>query len=318
METSLDKKDRKIMRELDMEGRLPLSIIAKRVGLSKEVVNYRVNKLQSQGIVRGFYTIVDAISLGYLVGKFMIKLHGISSAMHKEFVGYCKDNPGISWVVLLEGAWNIGLIIQAKDIRKINDVWTDLQLRYGTYIDSTTIVFSTKAAHFPYRHLYGADNSKRIIIGDVQGNAIDADDTKILNAISVDARIPLTDLAKKVKMRPAKTRYHLNEMIRKGIIKGFRTSFDDHKLGFMYYKIFLFLNSCTKERYKGLYNHMAAHPNVTMFVENLAPFMAEISVVVKSTLEIYDFISELQASFSDIIKSHKSVYTSHFVKISYF
>ena len=41
----LSTKDRRILKELFDNGRTPFSSIAKKVGLSKEVVNYRVKKL---------------------------------------------------------------------------------------------------------------------------------------------------------------------------------------------------------------------------------------------------------------------------------
>ena len=43
--TQLDLKDKKILLELELNSRQSFSSIAKKVGLSKEVVNYRVNKL---------------------------------------------------------------------------------------------------------------------------------------------------------------------------------------------------------------------------------------------------------------------------------
>ena len=48
---NLDLKDRKILYELDSNSRQPLSQIAKKVGLSKEVVNYRIRRLEDQKII---------------------------------------------------------------------------------------------------------------------------------------------------------------------------------------------------------------------------------------------------------------------------
>ena len=44
-EIKLNIKDKRILRELFDDGRMPFSKIGKKVGLSKEVVHYRVNNM---------------------------------------------------------------------------------------------------------------------------------------------------------------------------------------------------------------------------------------------------------------------------------
>jgi Lrp/AsnC family leucine-responsive transcriptional regulator len=56
----LDLKDRKILYELDLDARQPLTRIGKKVGLSKDVVSYRMKKLQDEGIIKNYYTVIDA------------------------------------------------------------------------------------------------------------------------------------------------------------------------------------------------------------------------------------------------------------------
>lgn len=49
----LNLKDRKILSILDMNARTPLSQIAKQVGLSREVVHYRIQQLEKKGAIEG-------------------------------------------------------------------------------------------------------------------------------------------------------------------------------------------------------------------------------------------------------------------------
>jgi len=56
---NLDLKDRKILYYLDINSRQSNSDIAKKVGLSKEVVNYRIKRLEKEGIIKGYYTVLD-------------------------------------------------------------------------------------------------------------------------------------------------------------------------------------------------------------------------------------------------------------------
>ena len=47
----LDLKDKRILKELFVNARMPYSTIGKKVGLSKEVVHYRVNRLMKIGLL---------------------------------------------------------------------------------------------------------------------------------------------------------------------------------------------------------------------------------------------------------------------------
>ena len=61
----LDLKDRKILYELDSNARQSNSGIAKKVGLNKNTVNYKINRMTEEGIITGYYTVVDSSRLGY-------------------------------------------------------------------------------------------------------------------------------------------------------------------------------------------------------------------------------------------------------------
>ena len=55
----LDEKDKKILYELDKNSRQGISSIAKKVRLSKEVVNYRIKNLEKRKIIKGYYAVLQ-------------------------------------------------------------------------------------------------------------------------------------------------------------------------------------------------------------------------------------------------------------------
>jgi len=62
---NLDLKDRKILYELDLNCRQSNAQIGKKVGLSKEVVKYRIKRMEEEGIISGYWTEIDSYRLGY-------------------------------------------------------------------------------------------------------------------------------------------------------------------------------------------------------------------------------------------------------------
>ncbi|NJE61449.1 Lrp/AsnC family transcriptional regulator [Thermococcus sp. 21S7] len=71
----IDEKDREILRILRKEGRITLTELGKRVGLSPASVKNRVEKLEKLGAIKGYSAVVDPAFLDeYVQAFFELKL----------------------------------------------------------------------------------------------------------------------------------------------------------------------------------------------------------------------------------------------------
>ncbi|WP_445495170.1 Lrp/AsnC family transcriptional regulator [Photorhabdus sp. SF281] len=61
----MDKIDRKILAELQADGRLSVTDLAERVGLSLSPCHRRVRSLEQSGVIRGYRAHLDPSSLGF-------------------------------------------------------------------------------------------------------------------------------------------------------------------------------------------------------------------------------------------------------------
>ncbi len=62
--SQLDAFDRQILSELSREGRLPVTELASRVGLTKSPCQARLKRLQRDGFIKGFIAILDSEKMG--------------------------------------------------------------------------------------------------------------------------------------------------------------------------------------------------------------------------------------------------------------
>ena len=60
----LDSIDRKILRELQKEGRITYAELARRVGLSTSPCLERVKRMEREGVIRGYTTLLNPARLG--------------------------------------------------------------------------------------------------------------------------------------------------------------------------------------------------------------------------------------------------------------
>ena len=82
----VDLKDRKILYELDYDSRQSLSKIGQKVGLHKNVVLYRIKRLENLGIISFYYTVIDSFKLGYSSFRVYLVLQNITPHIKSEIV----------------------------------------------------------------------------------------------------------------------------------------------------------------------------------------------------------------------------------------
>jgi len=61
----IDELDRKIIAQLEADGRLPVAEVGRRVNLSAPAVADRLKRLESVGVITGYRAIVNPRALGY-------------------------------------------------------------------------------------------------------------------------------------------------------------------------------------------------------------------------------------------------------------
>src|SRR3989338_5909449 len=84
----LDQIDRKILYELDINARQSASQLARKLRKSKETVNFRINRLIKNGIIKGFYAITNTSKFGLYYYKVYLKFKNISSKKSDEILKY--------------------------------------------------------------------------------------------------------------------------------------------------------------------------------------------------------------------------------------
>ncbi|HPD82732.1 MAG: Lrp/AsnC family transcriptional regulator [Alphaproteobacteria bacterium] len=112
----LDKIDRKILRDLQANGRITNVELSKNAGISAPPCLRRVKALEDNGFIKGYYARLDAAALGYGMSVFaLIKLVSQAESDLKKFEERCQDIRQIRECHMLSGEVDFLLRIVAKD-----------------------------------------------------------------------------------------------------------------------------------------------------------------------------------------------------------
>ena len=124
--TRLDPIDRKILAELQADGRMTNVELAKRVGISAPPCLRRVRTLEEQGYIRGYHADVDPRLLGFEVQVFaMVGLHSQAEADLVAFENLCRAWPLVRECHMLNGEIDFILKCVAPDLSSFQSFLTE-------------------------------------------------------------------------------------------------------------------------------------------------------------------------------------------------
>jgi len=124
--TRLDPIDRKILAELQADGRMTNVELAKRVGISAPPCLRRVRTLEEAGYIRGYHADVDARLLGFEVQVFaLVGLVSQAEADLSAFEARCQSWPLVRECHMLNGEVDFVLKCVAPDLSTFQSFLTE-------------------------------------------------------------------------------------------------------------------------------------------------------------------------------------------------
>jgi Lrp/AsnC family transcriptional regulator, leucine-responsive regulatory protein len=122
-EGQLDRFDRAILDLLMRDGRMPVTEIAARVGLSKTPCQNRIARMRAEGVIRGFRVVVDPAKLGRDHVAFVeVRLKDTTETALRAFNAAVLKVPEIEQCHMIAGAFDYLLKVRTRDIRDYRHV----------------------------------------------------------------------------------------------------------------------------------------------------------------------------------------------------
>jgi Lrp/AsnC family leucine-responsive transcriptional regulator len=304
-----DSRDRRLLYELDLNSRQPLSGLAKKLRLSKGAVAYRVRNLQERGVIKQFQAIVDTGKLGYTSFRLYLKLSGATPQKEQEIIDFLKRKEITMWLVSIEGEYDIGAAFLARSIGKMNALWKELLERYLNYIDERQFAILTRVRYFSRAYLAGLDQNdyEADFATEPEETDLDGTDMAILRLLARDARVPIIEIASKAGVTPKTVIARIRSLEKRGIIVGYRTVFDLDMLGYQYFKIDFRLHNLTQEKLRRFKGYILSHPNIIYEDEVLGGDDLEIEMQVASTQELNKILMGIRLNFAEIIRGYRTM-----------
>jgi len=318
----LDLKDRKILYQLDLNARQTDRQIAKKVGLTRDSVRYRINRLSKRGYINYFMTLLNSMKLGYDWYRTFFKFQNLSVKKEEEIINWLKKRA--SWMTRVEGPWDLNTGIFCKNVYEYRDILNEFLSKYSSYIERHRVAIVTR--EWSYNRDYLINENKKITEPILMGfntkqeykiEKINKTDYKILQVLLKNARMKTIDIARKLKLTEIVVRYRIKKLIEKKIIIGFKPFLNVDKLGYSYFKIHFTLQNLTQEKKKSFFSYVHKHPNTVHTTELVGGADLETELQVKNNKDFYKQIQEIRIKFGNIIKDYSFMQYTKEYKFTY-
>ncbi|AZI37134.1 putative AsnC family transcriptional regulator [Caenibius tardaugens NBRC 16725] len=122
---SFDKIDRRLLSELQAEGRVTNVELAKRVGLTAPPCLRRMRALEDAGVIRGYHADIDPAKMGFSITVFaMVSLKSQAEADLRAFEEHMRALPDVRECHMLNGEIDFILKIVSRDLQSFQEFLT--------------------------------------------------------------------------------------------------------------------------------------------------------------------------------------------------
>ncbi|MFH0817753.1 MAG: Lrp/AsnC family transcriptional regulator [Candidatus Micrarchaeota archaeon] len=316
-----DKKDLRILYELDLNARISISELARRVGLSPQVTDYRVRALFNDGTIIGSMALLDTPRLGYFIFRIYMRLQNITQKKEARIVNYLKNHPLSVWVVSASGRWDIEALFTCRNPVHFSNVIKEIKADLGRHILDINLSASVVNYHFTRSYLAEIERaiSKYPFVGfEPELQHIDEKDIRILEILSKDARKSNVDMGKAVGLTYNGVKNRIRKLEGNGVIAGYRIFMDLSKIGRRYYKSLITLHNIDEMVGKRMHEFCVNDPRITYLVEIMGEWDIELEAEVKNEEEFREIMLNFRSQFGQYIRDYEvlHVYKEH--KMNYF
>ncbi|MBU3030874.1 Lrp/AsnC family transcriptional regulator [Paracoccus marinaquae] len=117
MEEDLDPINRRILSELVANARIPITELARKVGLSKTPVALRIRQMEEMGLITGYRAILSPLKLGLTHVTYMeLRLNDTRQKALEQFNAAIRLIPEVEECYMIAGGFDYLIKVRSRDM----------------------------------------------------------------------------------------------------------------------------------------------------------------------------------------------------------
>ena len=298
----LHETDKRLLSYLYHHYREPLTKIAKACKLSREQVEYRLKKYETQGLIKKYLTIFNYYLLGYK--EFIVVwLKLDTTKKNKDLIRRELENmKNVVSTGDVLGTYDLFVDFVFKTKQEFEEVFYSF-LKKHDEIKEESIFMTTFAEFFPMKQ-FGKiyDEKTYTLLNESKPIKISEKDLKVLKILEENGRARVIDIASKTGLSSELVVYKLKQFYKNKLILGTRIQFDMEKLGFYFGTLIIKLRDKTEKTKNKIKSFCKYHKYINALSLGVAEYDCIIQIFYKKEKEFRQTIKEINEKFRNEIE----------------
>jgi Lrp/AsnC family leucine-responsive transcriptional regulator len=314
----LDSKDHKILYNLFLNSRQSLSSIGKKVGLPKNVVKYRIDRLIENEIILNFNSMIDVFKLGYSVYRLYFVMQFTSPEKEKEIIDFFVKSNNTWRVASLNGRYDLIVTILVKNHNNFFSFYEEILKKYRYFFKE--IFFSQIYEMFGYKQSILFDEStsqEKAYEYRFSGEIVNMDPTdyKILHLLSKNSRIPSVEIAKYIDTTSATAINRMSKILKLGVIQKYSIEVDTNKLGYKSFIVNLSIRNYEKKNH--IIKYLSNIPFINEIHKTIGGYDLELNLFTLNFEHFHKMMEDLRNKFPEDLTNYDYLFISKVHKTNF-
>lgn len=239
-----DAKDIALVSILRQNSRQSIKTLARALHISKDTARYRMKRLEERGIIKRYMAHLDYSALGFQSYRTYIKLQHTTPEIDAQIYSHIKKITGVRIMGRFEGAYSFGWVAIARTPYQYSLALEEFLRKFSKYVQhkEVNLIVEQRRLALSYAEKRVTRDTEEVYEQST-ARKIDEKDTRILEMLFTNARIPLTELAVKTKLTARTVHDRIKRLRHDKLIVSFGLDMD---LGLTYYKLMINLEDTNK------------------------------------------------------------------------
>jgi DNA-binding Lrp family transcriptional regulator len=294
-----DKKDYRILAELDLDFRQSFSRIGKNVGLSKNSVALRFSKLKD--LMGHNIAGINYLNLDYRMVKIFYSLLNYDDIIEEKIIKETKKNKNILWAARLFGNYDLEICMMVHNLDELISQISKFEQSFLGIIDHKDILLTEREFFHKYSFLH--EKNKNITQPLTKTSSIPSlskTEKKILIILRPSPRETILDISKKSGLTTKTVSDNIKKLKKKGIIIGFFLSLNLNKFNYEVYKLLIQIQNIKDiEKFE---KYICSINNIKHISKTLGLWDYEIDLYTKNLSEVHNQIINIKNTFPKVLK----------------
>jgi len=306
----MDVRDKKLLTLLDANSRSPASVLAKKLKISRQAVEYRVQRLLKENIILGFVPVIDVTKFAGNIWHVYLKLQNLTTHSHQSIIDYLIKQRKVWWIAECEGEWDLIFSVYGDDIFEFDQTLMKFSSKFHAFVNTHHVTSLVKVSYFSRKYFHKGTAVMGEYVGKRTKPKIDKKDIQILGLLATNARTSSTNISQRVKLSAKQVAHRIKLLQEKKIIRGFRLHLNLSKLKYDYYKVCFYTQEYTEKAERSIVAWCESNQYARHYIRKIAPWTFEIEFETPDFKVLNTLLREMRNRFGEVIRRSETTLIS--------